>query len=89
MQQLYQTKLEQLGGLTNKINALVHIVGAGFFGQDITHLTLAQQGVQPSDEPQVLRDVTPEHFSKLEKELVRAKSEIVSWFFLNDISYQR
>ena len=79
LQQLYQTKFEQLLGLTNKINALVRIVGPGFFGQDITYPTPAQ-GIQVSEEPRGLRDVTPERFSKLEKELVRAKSEIVSSF---------
>ncbi|KAF8496347.1 microtubule associated protein-domain-containing protein [Gautieria morchelliformis] len=74
LQQLYQAKFEQLIGLTNKINALVHIVGTAFFARDITLPTPAQD-VQ-SDDSQALRDVTPERFSKLEKELVRAKSEI-------------
>lgn len=30
-----------------------------------------------------LRNVTPERFTKLEKELVRGKSEIVSYIFLS------
>jgi Ase1/PRC1/MAP65 family protein len=77
LQQLYQTKLEQLQGLNNKINKLVRVVGPGFFGPDITCLTPAQ-GVQSDEEHQALRDVTPDRFTRLEKELVRAKTEMVS-----------
>ncbi|KAF8586752.1 hypothetical protein K439DRAFT_916927 [Ramaria rubella] len=75
LQHLYQAKFEQLSGLSNKINALIRIVGSGFFGSDIVSLIPAQ-GTESGDETQVLKDVTPERFNKLEKELVRAKSEI-------------
>lgn len=46
-----------------------------------------------ADAPTALRDVTPERFSKLEKELVRGKGEVVSQsniiFYCNHLAVQR
>ncbi|GJJ12968.1 hypothetical protein Clacol_007215 [Clathrus columnatus] len=74
LQQLYQTKYEQGMGLTNKINALVHILGNNFFPPDIVS-TISAPGTT-EESPKALKDVSPERFNKLEKELVRAKGEI-------------
>jgi protein regulator of cytokinesis 1 len=70
--QLYHTKLEQLTTLGNRLSALSRILGPEFYSQDI---------VGDGE----YRDVTPEHFSKLEKELVRGKGEVVS-FHSNSLS---
>jgi protein regulator of cytokinesis 1 len=51
--------------LGNRISALSRTLGPEFYPQDIT------------DDGEY-RDVTPERFSKLEKELVRGKGEVVS-----------
>ncbi|KAK0216916.1 microtubule associated protein [Armillaria fumosa] len=74
LRQLYHTKLEQLTTLTNRINVLARTLGHDFFAYDIIETT----GFSGSDDtdPTVNRDVTPERFSKLEKELVRGKSEV-------------
>ncbi|KAK0199795.1 microtubule associated protein [Desarmillaria ectypa] len=74
LRQLYHTKLEQLTTLTNRINVLARTLGHDFFAYDITEAT----GFSGSDDagPTANRDVTPERFSKLEKELVRGKSEV-------------
>ncbi|THU93332.1 hypothetical protein K435DRAFT_670441 [Dendrothele bispora CBS 962.96] len=73
LRQLYHTKLEQLTNLTNRLNALSRSLDPGFFDTDILHPMPApgQQGDSSN------RDVTPERFSKLEKELVRGKSEVL------------
>ncbi|KAJ7489338.1 microtubule associated protein-domain-containing protein [Mycena latifolia] len=63
LRQLYHTKLEQLTTLTNRLNALSRTLGPEFYSQDLV------------DEAEY-RDVTPERFSKLEKELVRGKGEV-------------
>ncbi|KAJ7319024.1 microtubule associated protein-domain-containing protein [Mycena albidolilacea] len=63
LRQLYHTKLEQLTTLGNRISAISRTLGPEFYPQDIT------------DDGEY-RDVTPERFSKLEKELVRGKGEV-------------
>jgi hypothetical protein len=63
--QLYHTKLEQLTTLTNRLSALSRTLGPDFYAGDLFNDT-------------EYRDVSPERFSKLEKELVRGKGEVVS-----------
>ncbi|KAJ7768251.1 microtubule associated protein-domain-containing protein [Mycena metata] len=63
LRQLYHTKLEQLTTLGNRLSALSRTLGPEFYSQDI------------NDDGEY-RDVTPERFSKLEKELVRGKGEV-------------
>ncbi|KAK7049972.1 Microtubule bundling protein [Paramarasmius palmivorus] len=70
LRQLYHTKLEQLTNLTNRLNALARTLDRGFFPQDILEPTPVH------DDGTSHRDVTPERFSRLEKELVRGKGEI-------------
>ncbi|EPQ51188.1 hypothetical protein GLOTRDRAFT_81327 [Gloeophyllum trabeum ATCC 11539] len=74
LRQLYHTKLEQLSALTNRIVALSRTLGPEFFAPEILEPAPAN-GVDPHD-PSHHRDVTPERFSRLEKELVRGKSEV-------------
>lgn len=62
-------------GLMNKINNMVHILGNQFFAPDIP-IMIPAPGATVED-TLALKDVSPERFSKLEKELVRAKGEIV------------
>jgi len=73
--QLYHSKLEQLQTLTNRINAISRTLGIDFYSRDITEAAPAP-GLNPGDS-NPFRDVTVERFSKLEKELVRGKAEIV------------
>ena len=75
LQQLYHSKLEQLQTLTNRINVISRTLGSDFYSRDITEVALAP-GLSPGDS-NPFRDVTVERFSKLEKELVRGKAEIV------------
>ncbi|KAG1761631.1 microtubule associated protein-domain-containing protein [Suillus occidentalis] len=75
LRQIYHTKLEQLTTLTNRLNALARTLGSHFFHQDI--LTPAVAASEESDSPTALKDVMPERFSKLEKELVRGKGEVL------------
>ncbi|KAJ7176713.1 microtubule associated protein [Mycena filopes] len=63
LRQLYHTKLEQLTTLGNRLGALARTLGPEFYSQDII-------------DNEEYRDVTPERFSKLEKELVRGKGEV-------------
>ncbi|KII85376.1 hypothetical protein PLICRDRAFT_165888 [Plicaturopsis crispa FD-325 SS-3] len=74
LRQLYHTKLEQLMTLTNRLSVLARTLGSEFYAPDIAEPTPAQ-GEDPHD-PTANRDVTPERFSKLEKELVRGKGEV-------------
>lgn len=64
------------------MNALSRTLGPDFYTQEIVEST------PPSEDPTTTRDVTPERFSKLEKELVRGKAEVVSalYFFGSDQS---
>ncbi|OAX36392.1 hypothetical protein K503DRAFT_744433 [Rhizopogon vinicolor AM-OR11-026] len=74
LRQIYHTKLEQLTTLTNRLNALARTLGSHFFQPDI--LTPALAADEVPDNAAALRNVTPERFSKLEKELVRGKGEV-------------
>ena len=78
--QTYHTKLEQLTTLTNKLNGLARTLGSDFFKPDVIGAEFAS-GEDPNDSS-ANRDVTPERFSKLEKELVRGKGEVVSFLSL-------
>ena len=60
----------------NRLNTLSRTLGREYFAQDILEPTPAS-GDNLHD-PNVNWDVTPERFSKLEKELVRGKAEVVS-----------
>ena len=73
--QLYHSKLEQLQTLTNRINAISRTLGNDFYSRDIIEAAPALGLSQGDSNP--FRDVTVERFSKLEKELVRGKAEIV------------
>lgn len=68
--------MEQLVTLTNRLNNLARILGPEFFNQDIIEPTVATG--EDSHVANANRDVTPERFMKLEKELVRGKAEVVS-----------
>jgi hypothetical protein len=72
--QLYHTKLEQLIALTTRLVSISHIVGDGFFSDDVLDCSNGCHSGVP------YQDVSPERFSRLEKELVRGKGEIVSSF---------
>jgi protein regulator of cytokinesis 1 len=74
--QIYHTKLEQLTTLTNRLNALARRLGSSYFTTDILRPTVSAE--EDPNNPNALRDVMPERFAKLEKELVRGKGEMVS-----------
>jgi hypothetical protein len=74
---VYHTKFEQLTTLTNRLKTLARTLGAEYFAQDILEPAIAI-GDNPHD-PNANFDVTPERFSKLEKELVRGKAEVASF----------
>ncbi|KAF8443950.1 microtubule associated protein-domain-containing protein [Boletus edulis BED1] len=74
LRQVYHTKLEQLTTLTNRLNALARSLGVNYFSADILQPTVSAE--EDSSNPNALRDVMPERFSKLEKELVRGKGEM-------------
>ncbi|KAF8154613.1 microtubule associated protein-domain-containing protein [Crassisporium funariophilum] len=74
LRQVYHTKLEQLNTLTNRLNALARTLGPEYYATDITASTPASG--EDSHDPNCNRDVTPERFMKLEKELVRGKAEV-------------
>jgi hypothetical protein len=76
---LYHSKLEQLQTLTNRINVISQTLGCDFYSRDITE-TAPALGLSPGDS-NPFRDVTVERFSKLEKELVRGKAEIVRYIY--------
>jgi Ase1/PRC1/MAP65 family protein len=73
--EMYHTKLEQLTTLTARLKALARTLGSDFYAPDILEPTVS--GGQPDNDKSSHRDVTPERFSKLEKELVRGKGEVV------------
>lgn len=72
--QLYHTKLEQLTNITHRLNAMARSLSSDFYSQDILEPTSASEGGLDTN---VHRDVTPERFSRLEKELARGKAEVV------------
>ncbi|KAF8880528.1 microtubule associated protein-domain-containing protein [Infundibulicybe gibba] len=74
LKQLYHTKLEQLTTLTTRLQALTETLGEdSFFARDVVEPPPADPSAQ---DPDAIRDVTPERFMRLEKELVRGKAEI-------------
>ncbi|KAH9475907.1 Anaphase spindle elongation protein 1 [Psilocybe cubensis] len=75
LRQLYHTKVEQLNTLTNRLNALSRTLGPDYFAQDIIEPTVAAG--ESAYDAGANRDVTPERFMKLEKELVRGKAEVL------------
>ncbi|TFK70232.1 hypothetical protein BDN72DRAFT_888069 [Pluteus cervinus] len=72
LRQMYHTKLEHLATLTNRLNTLARTLGADYFARDVLDPSPAP-GKSASD---TNKDVTPERFLKLEKELVRGKAEV-------------
>lgn len=74
LRQLYHTKLEQLTTLTNRITALARTLGPDYFSSDVLD-PFPATGESEAD-PDARRDVTPERFTRLEKEVVRGKSEV-------------
>ncbi|EJD45473.1 hypothetical protein AURDEDRAFT_184724 [Auricularia subglabra TFB-10046 SS5] len=67
---LYNARLEQLHSATARIVSLSNTLGPSFYPRDVLEPTPA------TDDPDGWRDVTPERFNRLEKELVRGKTEI-------------
>ncbi len=72
--QLYQSKLEQLHNLCGRLATLAQTLGSSFYGSDMLNPVPA-----PGEEDSIdgWKDVTPERFNKLERELVRGKAEVV------------
>ncbi|KAF8901151.1 microtubule associated protein-domain-containing protein [Gymnopilus junonius] len=74
LRQVYHTKLEQLNTITNRINTLARTLGSDYFSRDILEQTPAPE--EREHDSSANRDVTPERFMRLEKELVRGKAEV-------------
>ncbi|KAJ3534779.1 hypothetical protein NMY22_g6771 [Coprinellus aureogranulatus] len=74
LRQAYHAKLEQLNTLTNRLNLLARTLGSTYFPQDM--LDTAPALDEAAFDQSAPRDVTPERFLKLEKELVRGKAEV-------------
>jgi protein regulator of cytokinesis 1 len=74
LRQTYHAKLEQLTALTNRLNHFARTLGTIYFAQDILETTPATG--EAAFDATAPRDVTPERFLKLEKELVRGKAEV-------------
>ncbi|KAF9044417.1 microtubule associated protein-domain-containing protein [Panaeolus papilionaceus] len=74
LRQAYHTKLEQLNTLTNRLTALTRTLGQDYFSRDIFHKATAVD--EDYSDPNAIKDVSPEQFLKLERELVRGKAEV-------------
>ncbi|OSD08019.1 hypothetical protein PYCCODRAFT_1381285 [Trametes coccinea BRFM310] len=74
LRQQYHTKLEQLLNLTSRIQSLSNTLGSDFYSLEIIE-PVAAAGEDEYD-ANAHKDVTPERFSRLEKELVRGKGEV-------------
>ncbi|KAJ3486631.1 hypothetical protein NLI96_g4098 [Meripilus lineatus] len=74
LRQLYHTKLDQLYAVTKLLITLSRTLGSDFYSSDLIE-PIHAAGESECD-PNAPRDVTPERFSKLEKEIVRGKTEI-------------
>ncbi|PPR07863.1 hypothetical protein CVT24_005600 [Panaeolus cyanescens] len=74
LRQAYHTKLEQLNTLTNRLTTLTRTLGQDYFSRDIFQQIPAVD--EDVSDPNANRDVTPERFMKLERELVRGKAEV-------------
>ena len=68
---VYHTKLEQLLTLTSRIATLARTLPEGFYPDSLLNSLM-------DGHTSAHRDVSPERFAQLEKELVRGKGEIVS-----------
>ena len=68
--------MEQLSNLNGRLVSLSKTLGSDFFSPGVAEPSLAYG--DGADDEKTLRDVTPERFSKLEKECARGRSEIVS-----------
>ena len=76
--QLYHTKLEHLTTLLNRLAKLSATLGPDFYPPEVTEHALAPGETADRDSStDLIRDVTPERFMRLEKELVRGKAEVV------------
>ncbi|KAI0777683.1 microtubule associated protein-domain-containing protein [Trametes elegans] len=75
LRQQYHTKLEQLLNLTSRISSLSNTLGRDFYPADVLEPSPALG--EDEYDSSAHRDVTPERFSRLEKELVRGKGEVV------------
>lgn len=80
--QLYKAKLEQQTNYINRIVTLSRTLGTTFFSPDMMDLCAAEG--EDSSDILSLRDVTPERFSKLDKEFYRGKAEIVRYEVICD-----
>ena len=76
MAQLYHTKLEQINTLCNRLAVLARTLGPDFYPSDTFDAPAIGGTNDGETEQETCRDVSPERFSKLEKELVRGKGEI-------------
>ena len=61
--------------LTGRLNNLANVLGPDFYSDEVLEPTPALD--EDEDDPASHRDVTPERFAKLERELVRGKGEVV------------
>jgi len=76
---LYASKLEQLHALTARLRALSETLGKHFYSSEVLEPAPASGQKEHADS---WRDVTPERFNWLEKELMRGRAEIVRYLFL-------
>ncbi|OCH93159.1 hypothetical protein OBBRIDRAFT_771990 [Obba rivulosa] len=74
LRQIYHTKLEQILSLTGRLKTLANTLGPNFYSDEVLDPALAPD--EDEDDPTSHRDVTPERFAKLERELVRGKGEV-------------
>jgi len=63
--------------MTNRLHALTRTLGSDYFSVDVMEPAVLS-GEDPVD-PNATKDVTPERFLRMEKELVRGKADIVSF----------
>ncbi|KAG8934977.1 hypothetical protein FRC02_008833 [Tulasnella sp. 418] len=88
LEQLYNSKHEQLVTVSNRIHNITRTLGPAFFPPDVlnhnpVHASDSSIPIDSSNESNfsetqapIRVDVTPERFSRLEKELMRGKTEI-------------
>lgn len=80
---MYSAKLEQRNLLTTRLYAFSRTLGAGFFPNDVLHISSSASSSSSHAPAPVLltddsrRDVTPEKFAKMEREIDRARAEVV------------
>lgn len=72
--QLYHTKLEQLSVLVSRLATYADVLETHFMGPDV--LALTTSGLRAEGDEEFV-DVSADRFFRLEKELVRAKAEVV------------